>query len=91
MLAKCIKRSALRFRLKSIMHFIIHELFGQGKDLNSLQMTCRGIVVFSFALILIRISGLTILRKTIHGNQKAILFMMVLLIVSTIKKYIVLR
>jgi uncharacterized membrane protein YcaP (DUF421 family) len=38
------------------MHFI-HELFGQGKNLNSLQMTCRGIVVFFFALILIRISG----------------------------------
>ncbi len=33
------------------------EIFGQGKDLNSLQMSCRGIVVFFIALLLIRISG----------------------------------
>ncbi|HTD98500.1 MAG TPA: YetF domain-containing protein [Mucilaginibacter sp.] len=32
-------------------------LFGQGKDLNALQMSCRGIVVFIIALALIRISG----------------------------------
>ena len=33
------------------------EIFGQGKDLNVLQMSCRGIVVFFIALILIRLSG----------------------------------
>ncbi len=38
------------------MHTII-EIFGQGKDLNVLQMTCRGIVIFLVAWILIRISG----------------------------------
>jgi len=32
-------------------------LFGEGKNLNALQMSCRGIVVFMIALILIRISG----------------------------------
>lgn len=38
------------------MDWII-KIFGEGKDLNVLQMTCRGIVVFLIALILIRISG----------------------------------
>ena len=35
----------------------LHEIFGQGKDLTSLQMGCRGLVVFFIALVLIRISG----------------------------------
>jgi uncharacterized membrane protein YcaP (DUF421 family) len=33
------------------------EIFGQGKDLNVLQMSCRAIVVFVIALVLIRLSG----------------------------------
>jgi uncharacterized membrane protein YcaP (DUF421 family) len=33
------------------------EIFGEGKDLNTLQMCSRGVVVFLIALILIRISG----------------------------------
>jgi uncharacterized membrane protein YcaP (DUF421 family) len=36
---------------------IINEIFGQGRDLNALQMSSRGIVVFVIALVLIRISG----------------------------------
>ena len=39
------------------MNNILIEIFGQGKDLNTLQMSCRGIVVFFIALLLIRISG----------------------------------
>jgi uncharacterized membrane protein YcaP (DUF421 family) len=35
----------------------IIKLFGEGKDLNALQMSDRGIVIFFIALILIRISG----------------------------------
>lgn len=35
----------------------IIQIFGEGKDLNALQMTCRGIVSFFIALILIRIAG----------------------------------
>ncbi|MCO5948577.1 DUF421 domain-containing protein [Mucilaginibacter flavidus] len=36
---------------------IFIEIFGQGVDLNILQMSCRGIAVFFIALVLIRISG----------------------------------
>ncbi|MGY3213652.1 DUF421 domain-containing protein [Mucilaginibacter sp. HD30] len=32
-------------------------IFGEGKDLNALQMTCRGTAVFLLALVLIRLSG----------------------------------
>jgi uncharacterized membrane protein YcaP (DUF421 family) len=35
----------------------IISIFGTGKDLNILQMTCRAIVIFVVCLILIRISG----------------------------------
>src|SRR4051812_14540803 len=33
------------------------SMFGEGKDLNTLQMTCRGIVIFFLAWGLIRVSG----------------------------------
>jgi uncharacterized membrane protein YcaP (DUF421 family) len=33
------------------------DLFGEGKDLNALQMSCRAIVVFLLAFALIRVSG----------------------------------
>lgn len=36
---------------------LIIQIFGEGKNLNALQMSCRGIVVFVIALILIRASG----------------------------------
>jgi len=36
---------------------IFLKIFGEGKDLNALQMSCRGIVIFFVALVLIRISG----------------------------------
>src|SRR3984885_2786158 len=35
----------------------IIKLFGEGKDLNALQMSDRGILMFFIALVLIRISG----------------------------------
>jgi uncharacterized membrane protein YcaP (DUF421 family) len=41
----------------TFMQTIITDLFGQGKDLNCLQMSCRAIAVFLIALVLIRISG----------------------------------
>jgi uncharacterized membrane protein YcaP (DUF421 family) len=36
---------------------IILELFGEGKDLSIVQMSCRAIVIFFIALVLIRITG----------------------------------
>lgn len=36
---------------------IIQEIFGEGKDLNVLQMSCRSVVVFLIAYLLLRISG----------------------------------
>jgi len=36
---------------------ILIKIFGEGKDLNALQMSCRGIVVFILAFVLIRLSG----------------------------------
>ena len=41
------------------MH-LIDTLFGNGPDLNSLQMSIRAIVIFSCALILIRFAGMRI-------------------------------
>ena len=42
---------------KNFTMHTIYEIFGTGRDLNVLQMTCRTVVVFLAALILIRISG----------------------------------
>lgn len=37
---------------------LIHQLFGQGKDLNALQTTDRAIVIFFLTLLMIRIAGM---------------------------------
>jgi uncharacterized membrane protein YcaP (DUF421 family) len=36
---------------------VITNLFGEGNDLNALQMSCRAIVIFLISLVLIRIAG----------------------------------
>lgn len=36
---------------------LLITIFGEDKNLNALQMSCRGLVVFMIALVLIRISG----------------------------------
>jgi uncharacterized membrane protein YcaP (DUF421 family) len=38
----------------------IHELFGQGQNLNMLQMSLRAIVTFFIAIILIRYTGMRV-------------------------------
>jgi uncharacterized membrane protein YcaP (DUF421 family) len=47
----------------------IHTFFGEGKDLNSLQMCCRAIVSFFITLVFIRIAGIrTFGKKTAFDN-----------------------
>jgi uncharacterized membrane protein YcaP (DUF421 family) len=36
---------------------LLIKIFGEGKDLNALQMSSRGVVMFFIALVLIRLSG----------------------------------
>ena len=36
---------------------LLIKIFGEGKELNTFQMSCRGVVIFLIALLLIRISG----------------------------------
>lgn len=45
----------------------IETIFGSGKELNMLQMTCRGIAAFFVALIMIRLAG----QRT-FGKQSAL-------------------
>lgn len=50
------------------MHILL-TLFGEGKDLNSLQMVCRAIVSFFLTLGLIRVAGIrTFGKKTAFDN-----------------------
>jgi uncharacterized membrane protein YcaP (DUF421 family) len=53
---------------------LLHTLFGEGKDLNSLQMVCRAVVSFFLTLMLIRIAGIrTFGKKTAFDNVVAIM------------------
>ncbi|HEX3933706.1 MAG TPA: YetF domain-containing protein [Puia sp.] len=48
---------------------ILHLLFGEGKDLDSLQMVCRSIVAFFLTLLMIRVAGIrTFGKKTPFDN-----------------------
>jgi uncharacterized membrane protein YcaP (DUF421 family) len=48
---------------------LIHTIFGQGKDLNSLQMVFRAILSFFLTLLLIRVAGIrTFGKKTPFDN-----------------------
>src|SRR5512142_1860422 len=42
----------------SRMQGFIATVFGHGKDLNALQMSCRAFVLFFVALVLVRICGM---------------------------------
>jgi uncharacterized membrane protein YcaP (DUF421 family) len=48
---------------------ILHTLFGEGRNLNSLQMSCRAFVSFFLTLALIRVAGIrTFGKKTPFDN-----------------------
>ena len=36
---------------------VLIKIFGEGKDLTCLQMSCRGVAIFIISLVLIRLSG----------------------------------
>ena len=40
------------------MSDLMHTLFGEGKDLNTLQMGCRAFVMFFITLLIIRVAGM---------------------------------
>lgn len=42
---------------------ILYTLFGEGKDLDSLQMVCRAVVSFFLTLVLIRVAGIRTFGK----------------------------
>lgn len=42
---------------------IIEEIFGTGKDLTIVQMSCRAIIMFIIALVLIRLAGMKTFGK----------------------------
>ena len=48
---------------------IINTLIGEGKELNSLQMSIRAILIFVIALVMLRIAGIrTFGKKTAFDN-----------------------
>src|SRR4051812_17803505 len=45
------------------MKSIIHQLFGEGQQLDTMQMAARALVMFFVALLLIRVGGIRIFGK----------------------------
>jgi uncharacterized membrane protein YcaP (DUF421 family) len=53
---------------------ILYHIFGEGKDLSTIQMCSRAVVIYFIALLLLRISGRrTFGKKTAFDNTIAII------------------
>src|SRR5258708_2274464 len=53
---------------------ILYRIFGEGKDLSTMQMCARAVVIYFIALIMLRISGRrTFGKKTAFDNTIAII------------------
>ena len=63
---------------------VLLKIFGEGKDLNASQMGCRALVVFVFALVLIRIAG----RRS-FGLKRSLDNIIVILLGSVLSRAIV--
>lgn len=56
------------------MELLLYKLFGEGRDLDTLQMSCRAFVIFFITLALIRISGRrTFGKRSAFDNTSAII------------------
>ena len=50
-------------------------LFGHGRDLDALQMSCRAVVIFVIALLLLRIAGIRTIGKKSAFDQVIIIML----------------
>ncbi len=56
------------------MELLLYKIFGEGRNLNTLQMCSRAVVVFFITLVLIRISGRrTFGKRSAFDNTLAII------------------
>jgi uncharacterized membrane protein YcaP (DUF421 family) len=58
---------------------VLVQLWGEGKELNALQMSCRSVVMFIIAMILIRLAGVKTFGKATAFDNIVIIMLGALL------------